>query len=58
MANGGWSDEQDKVLVSISHPPKSINFGLVAPPLLVAGSESIQWEVVWLTRSVRGFLFQ
>jgi hypothetical protein len=56
--DGVWSDKKDKVFVSTMLIVSLPTLGAVAPPLLVAGSESIQWEVVWLIRSVRGFLFQ
>ena len=56
MADGRVRDDQ--ALVSIRDQPSALSSGVVAPPLLVGGSESIQWEVVWLTRSVRGFLFR
>jgi hypothetical protein len=56
--DGVWSDKKDKVFVSTMLLVIVPTLGAVAPPLLVAGNESIQWEVVWLIRSVRGFLFR
>jgi hypothetical protein len=50
-ADGEWPDEKDKVLISISHSPYAIRFGLVAPALLITENESNLWEVVWLNRS-------
>jgi hypothetical protein len=52
------SHRNEESLVSVGHSRSDISSNLVAPALLITENETIILEVVWLTRSVRGFLFQ